>query len=66
VPLAKGIKIVSSPRNPDQFSILVPESQSGPLVKASSKPFFVIVQNPENQNAQYRTPAKASRIVIDN
>jgi hypothetical protein len=65
-PVAKSVKIVRSPKNPEQFSILVPEGQSGPLVKASTRPFFVIIQNPESKNAQYRAPLKKSRIVIDN
>ncbi len=64
--IARSIKIVRSPRNNEQFSILVPENQSGPLVKASVKPFFAIVQNPTKAMGEVRAAAKPSRIVIDN
>ncbi len=63
-PLARGIKIVRSPKNPEQFSVLVSESQSGPLIKNSVKPFFVIVQNPSHAAGEVRAQ-KSSRISID-
>lgn len=65
-PVARAIKIVRSPKNNDQFSVLIPESQSGALIKASTQPFFAILQNPKKVSNEIRPLKHPSRVVIDN
>jgi hypothetical protein len=65
-PLAHNIKILRSSKNSDQFSVLVPETQSAQLVKASQHPLFAIVQNPKSGATTIPNNDNSSRIIIDN
>lgn len=64
--VAKGLKIVRSPKDPSEFSVLVPEAESATLIRAETKPFLVVVQNPSNALQEVRVQPKPSRIVIEN
>ncbi len=66
VAVAKGLKIIRSPKDPSQFSVLVPESQSAELIRSEDKPFLVVVQNPDRAQEQVRLAPKQSRIVFEN
>jgi hypothetical protein len=44
--VASRVKLVRAPRNPDQFAILVKESE-GEKILQQSGPFIAVVQNPE-------------------
>ncbi len=66
VAVAKGLKIIRSPKDPSEFSVLVPESQSAALVRAEDKPFLVVVQNPSKAADEVRSLPIQSRIVIEN
>ncbi len=62
-PLATGLKLIRSPRDPSQFAVMVPERFSKEVVKYSSKPFMVVVQNPNQDKSEMRKNAQQKRIV---
>jgi hypothetical protein len=62
-PLASGLKLIRSPRDPSQFAVMVPEISSREVVKYSNKPFMVIVQNPNHAKSSVRNPTPPTRII---
>ncbi|WP_413558683.1 hypothetical protein [Bdellovibrio sp. HCB209] len=44
--VASRVKLVRAPRNPDQFAVLVKESEGQKILKQNG-PFVAVVQNPE-------------------
>lgn len=45
------LKILRAPLNPDQYAVLVRESEASALLEASG-PFFAVIQNPEIQKSE--------------
>ncbi len=66
VAIAKGLKIIRSPKDPSEFSVLVPETESSTIISAETKPFLVVVQNPSRAEQKIPVAPKPSRIVIEN
>lgn len=65
-PLASGLKLIRSPRDPSQFAVMVPEHNSKEIVKYSGKPFMVIVQNPNQTKSEIRKANQKQRIIWEN
>lgn len=66
-PLIKGIKLLRSPKNPRQFAALIDENHSQRIVKASSSPLQVILQNPDhNAKSSLKTISQKRRIIYEN
>ena len=61
-PLASGLKLIRSPRDPSQFAVMVPEASSKEIVRYSNKPFMVIVQNPNQNKSAVRQATQPTRI----
>lgn len=53
-PLAKGIKLIRSPKDPSQFAVLIKDEISQNIVRQSDKPFQVVLQNPTNPISQIK------------
>ena len=50
--VATRVRILRAPRNPSQFAVLAPESQSQRLVKAGGG-FYVVIQNPKQTGTTF-------------
>lgn len=63
--VAKHIKILRAPLDPNQFAVLAPENLAS-LILEHSTPFYVVVQNPKEEKKQFQLKEKKrSRIIID-
>ena len=64
--VAKSVKIIRSPKNPNLFAILIPEKQASILIQRAQS-FHAVVRNPKHAQTQI-SPIKMKRkrsIVID-
>ncbi len=58
--VAQKLKLLRAPLNPQQFAVLVPESQTSQLL-SNPGPFWVAVQNPNhNGNAEFQKTRKSN------
>lgn len=64
-PIATGLRLIRSPRDPSQFSVLVSNEHSSEIVSKSVKPLQVVVQNP-NQQKSHVNKKRNSKIVWEN
>jgi hypothetical protein len=62
--VASHVKILRAPLNPDVFAVLVRE-QDAPRIASQSAAFFVTIQNPKNQKAQFNGPTKTTHIITE-
>jgi len=59
--VAKGLRILRAPKNPQQFAVLAPENQAAKIAR-SPTPFYVVIQNPDKaQNKVIESSKKPSR-----
>lgn len=65
-PIARGIRLIRSPRDPSQFAVLVPQEHSHEIAKASLKPMQVVVQNPNQKKIEIRRAEVSSKIIWEN
>lgn len=62
--VARQVKILRAPLNPNRFAVLVPDAQAPQLVQGDQA-FFVIVQNPKNTSSAIKLAARpTSRITF--
>ncbi|WP_413292684.1 hypothetical protein ACLSU7_14775 [Bdellovibrio sp. HCB185ZH] len=62
--VASRVKLVRAPRNPDQFAILVKETE-GQRILQQSGPFIAVVQNPEVRGGKLTTTEKQNAVRIE-
>ncbi|WP_246845721.1 hypothetical protein [Bdellovibrio sp. ZAP7] len=62
--VASRVKLVRAPRNPDQFAILVKETE-GQRILQQSGPFIAVVQNPEVRGGKLTTAEKQKTVRIE-
>lgn len=55
--VARAVKILRAPLNPNHFAILVEENLA-PEIAKSFDPFFVVIQNPKTNGTQIETNTK--------
>lgn len=65
-PIARGLRLIRSPRDPSQFAVLVPQERSHEIVKASLKPMQVVVQNPSQKKSEIRRVGVTNKIIWEN
>ncbi|MBT4760083.1 MAG: hypothetical protein HOO06_00155 [Bdellovibrionaceae bacterium] len=66
LPVATGIKIIRSPKNPSVFAVLSPENSAYKIVRATG-PFTVTIHNPKNNTTSFKKEKKKKRkIIIEN
>ncbi len=63
--VARRIKILRAPLNPQRFAVLAKESQAEEILKAQG-PFYVSVQNPEQRGTKVRKNKPKSRLILEN
>ncbi|QLY27493.1 hypothetical protein HW988_16350 [Bdellovibrio sp. KM01] len=64
VRVASRVKLVRAPRNPDQFAILVKETE-GQRILQQNGPFIAVVQNPEVRGGKLTTTEKQNAVRIE-
>jgi len=64
--IAKRIKILRAPLNPNHFAVLAPEDEAPGLVRETG-PFNVVIQNPRQVGTDFvKSRPKRSRIRVEN
>ena len=64
--IARRIKILRAPLNPNHFAVLAPEDEAPRLVRESG-PITVAIQNPNQTGTDFVKPnRKRSRIIVEN
>jgi len=61
--IARQVRIIRAPLNPQKFAILSPESEASSLVR-QSRPFIVVVQNPNQKEMKFSKILKKKRHVF--
>lgn len=62
--IGKKIKLIRSPKNPEQFSALVPSEDAVSLLSQSTPLFAVILSKQTDSSSEFRKKSKNSRIQI--
>lgn len=57
--VASKVKIMKAPLNPQQYAVLIKDSESSTLLNQSG-PFIAVVQNPNTQGSQVAQESKSS------
>lgn len=58
------LKILRAPLNPEQYAVLVKDSES-PRLLSFSGPFIAVVQNPDEKGTEVRTTSAPRKIHVD-
>ncbi|MGE0631515.1 MAG: hypothetical protein AB7O96_03860 [Pseudobdellovibrionaceae bacterium] len=62
--IARHVKLIRAPLDPDHFAVLVPETETGPILKGFG-PIVAVIQNPKADSSQvFRTQKKTNRIIV--
>ncbi len=58
--LARGVKMLRAPKNPNQFGVLVP-NRGVPVIMGHSGAFQVVIHNPKTGGTRFEKPIKTVR-----
>lgn len=61
--IARNVRLLRAPRNPNHFAILIPESQALPTLRGGG-PFWVVVKPPHAGGTEFEKPVHR-RIIYD-
>ncbi len=62
-PLARAVKMLRAPKNPNQFGVLVPNSASG-TVMSHGGAFQVVIHNPKTHGTAFEKVSRSNRRAI--
>jgi len=63
--IAKSIKILRAPKNPEKFAVMTLEENASKIL-AVQGPFQIIVQNPSQRKTKFKTYIKNKRRIFKN